>query len=228
MLGGLLSKGAYEFLSSSSIEQKSGLPGSVVTSPLPSSRPPSAAQHELTMRLIGQREGDQAHIVLNEGDALQSGDRFLVKYKTTYDAYIYILMLDSQGEVIQLFPDPKIHISNKTGGGQEYQVPSGSQWFGLDEALGIETVYAIASRKPLQNISKLVASLNTVSRKYLASHSSSEPNIVGARLRLRGTSGLVKGESPLTKTADTKLIQVVTEYIEKAVPAVKAVSFHHQ
>ncbi len=193
---------------------------------------PAAPAHsvrplEISMGLIAQREGDPAQIVVKEGDTLRSGDRFRVKYETSDVAYVYVLVLDSQGETTQLFPDPKIHASNKASGGQKYQVPTGSLWLGLDEIPGVETVFVLASREPLPNVKDLVASLNEVNSEYLSEHRLARQLIAQAQPR-RGVSGLVQGESNPTQLADTKLIRRVTEAIQKEVSAVRAVSFLHQ
>ena len=182
---------------------------------------------EISMGLIAQRAGDPAQIVVKEGDSLRFGDRFRVKYETSDVAYVYVLLLDSQGKTTQLFPDPKIHASNKASGGQKYQVPTGSLWLGLDEIPGVETVFVLASREPLPNVKDLVASLNEVNSEYLSEHRLARQLIAQAQPR-RGVSGLVQGESNPTQLADTKLIRRVTEAIQKEVSAVRAVSFLHQ
>jgi len=65
-------------------------------------------------------------------------------------------MHDSLNKTNLLFPDPKINITNKINANINQSVPAQNRWFWLDENIGVETVYVLASESPRDNIKALL------------------------------------------------------------------------
>jgi hypothetical protein len=87
------------------------------------------------------------------GSVLHSGDSIkLIFTPSEDDVYIYIFMTDSHNNVARLFPTDDFKgaaSSNKNPikKGQQYFIPSASKSFQLDNNIGEESIYLIASRQ---------------------------------------------------------------------------------
>jgi S1-C subfamily serine protease len=117
---------------------------------------------ELSMNIIGQRKDDDGsvhNITIEDGSILQSRDEFKVQFETNKDAYVYILIYDSLNKANLLFPDSKIRLDNKVKANKSYTIPESGHWFWLDENVGVETVYILASESPLDNIKALLVGM---------------------------------------------------------------------
>ncbi len=120
---------------------------------------------ELSINIIGQRKdanGSVHKVTIEEGSVLQSKDEFKIQFETNKKAYVYILIYDSLNKANLLFPDPKIKLYNNVKANTSYTVPASGRWFWLDENVGIETVYVLASESPLDNIKALLLEMEDV------------------------------------------------------------------
>ena len=183
---------------------------------------------ELTMNIIGQREerdGTVSEVLTKEGSVLHSHDNFQVHFQANKDAHVYVLIYDSTNEAHQLFPDPKIALNNNIKGVTEYSVPTANQWFWLDENIGTETIYVLASEKPLNNIQSLLKDMETAGakeKKALSEKIRSE--IVSLE---RGVGGITEGKAKSYRLKDGKSIENITEIVKGAGVVARAVSFRH-
>ncbi|MBI4848906.1 MAG: CHAT domain-containing protein [Nitrospirae bacterium] len=183
---------------------------------------------ELSMNIIGQREEDDgsvSEVIIREGGILHSYDNFQLHFNVNKEAYVYILIYDSNSEASQLFPDPKIQLSNKIVSGKDYSVPSEGQWFWLDENVGTETIYVLASERPLDNIQKMLKEMegvNAEQKKALLNKVRSEIQFVE-----RGVGGVTEGKAKGFHLKDGKSVQSVTEIVKGTGAVVRAVSFRH-
>ncbi len=78
------------------------------------------------------------------GDSLRSGDRMTMTISVDRPAYAYVLQFFPDGTATVLFPQP--NEDNRITGSMQVP-PSGA--FELDDVLGEETVYVVASTRPL-------------------------------------------------------------------------------
>lgn len=183
---------------------------------------------ELSMNIIGQREdsdGTVSEVIIREGGLLHSYDNFQVHFSSNKDAYIYILIYDSTGEASQLFPDPKIPLSNKIDTGKDYSVPAEGQWFWLDENIGTETIYVLASEKSLDNIEQMLSKMEGVTSEQKKAISSKVRNEI--QLVERGVGGITEGKAKSFHLKGGKAIQSVTEIVKGTGAVVRAISFRH-
>ncbi|MEW6109632.1 MAG: CHAT domain-containing protein [Nitrospirota bacterium] len=183
---------------------------------------------ELSMNIIGQREesdGTVSEVLIKEGSILHSYDNFQIHFHTNKDAFVYALIYDSSNEAHQLFPDPKIALNNNVKSGTEYSVPTAGQWFWLDENIGTETIYVLASENPLNNIQDLLKKMEGVNANDKKKISEKIKNEI--RSLERGVGGITEGKSKSFNLKDGKTIQSVTEIVKGTGAVVRAISFRH-
>ena len=180
------------------------------------------------MNIIGQRkeaDGGYSEIIVSEGSVLRSGDNFQVHLESNRPAYVYILIYDSQSKAGQIFPDPKINQSGSVDGGRKVVVPARDLWFWLDEHTGTETIYVLASEKPMTDIRGLLAQMEGGSE---AGHKRASREIKERiAVMQRGVGGITKGQAVTYTLSDGKKIQKVTDVVTGTGSVVRAVSFHH-
>ena len=183
----------------------------------------------LSMNVIGQRkeaDGSYSEILVSEGSALRSRDNFQIHLESSRPAYVYVLMYDSQGKASQLYPDAKANQSGSIESGRRLVVPGRDLWFWLDESAGTETIYVLASEKPMADIRGLLAQMEGGSEagQQRASQQIKERIAV----MQRGVGGIVKGNSVTYTLSDGKKIQKVTDVVTGTGSVVRAVSFQHR
>jgi len=88
--------------------------------------------------------------------SIPSGGGFQLRLTPSDDCYLYIYHLDSQHELVQLFPHPDAaRVNNPLRGGSTYHIPRDGNWFILDQTPGQERIYFIASRWPAKDLEEL-------------------------------------------------------------------------
>jgi len=190
---------------------------------------PVAAPLSLRMNIIGQRkeaEGGYTEVLVSEGSVLRSHDNFQVHLETNTPAHVYIILYDSQGRASQIFPDPKIDQPGFVKGGRKLVVPAKDLWFWLDESTGTETIYVLASEKPMADIRGLLARMETgdeAGKQRVAQEIKQRIAVMQ-----RGVGGVTKGQAVTYTLSDGKKIQKVTEVVTGTGSVVRAVSFHHR
>jgi hypothetical protein len=183
----------------------------------------------LTMNAIGQRQeadGSYTEVVVSEGSILRSRDHFQLHLETNNAAYVYILLYDSRGKARQLFPDPKIPQPGFVEGGRKIAVPAPDLWFWLDDNPGTESIYVLASEKPLSDIQGLLTKMESVdegTQKQLSQDIQQKIILVQ-----RGVGGVTKGKATGYTLSDGKQIQKVTEVVSGAGAVVRAITIQHQ
>ena len=183
----------------------------------------------LSMNILGQRkeaDGSYTEIVVSEGSVLRSGDNFQIHLDASRPAYVAILMYDSQGKASQIFPDPKANQSGSVEGGRKIVVPSRDLWFWLDESTGTETIYVLASEKPMSDIKSLLAKMeggDDAGQKRASQEIKEKIAIMQ-----RGVGGITKGSAVTYTLSDGKKIQKVTDVVTGTGSVVRAVSFQHR
>ena len=87
-----------------------------------------------------------------DGGVLNSGDLFRINFQLQEEAYVYLLSLDSQGNLTKLYPDKDMGLSVKLEPQKLYFFPTGDEWLKLDENTGQEKIYLLASPDPIKGI----------------------------------------------------------------------------
>jgi hypothetical protein len=113
----------------------------------------------------GVPTGKTIERLVKEGDTLISDDYCRINFELDQDAYAYILYLDSRGTLQQLYPDPTTAVPQKVKANTQHTIPTGKdKWFQLDENPGKETVFIVASDKPVSDLQAFYASIQGLSK----------------------------------------------------------------
>jgi len=102
------------------------------------------------MRGTGQ---DYKKVEIQDGGELHSGDMFKIKFELQEESYIYMLSLDSRGNISKLFPAKDAESPVKFKSHKPFTFPDDDNvWLKLDTHTGKETIYLLISSKPIGNI----------------------------------------------------------------------------
>ena len=99
---------------------------------------------------------------------LQTGDRIKMFLELQTNCFVYLLLHNSEGEIIVLFPEGEGGRLHGSPIPQQYYIPAGEDWFQLDESTGQETLYLLVSTARLASLEKLLA-------KYRSADLSEQP-----------------------------------------------------
>jgi hypothetical protein len=189
----------------------------------------NAESFQLKMNIIGQRkepDGNYIEVFVNESSVLRSRDNFQIHLESSRPAYIYILIYDSESRASQLFPDPKIDQPGFVEAGKKVEVPGDNQWFWLDDSTGTETIYVLASERPMIDIRDLLSKMQTADDR--AQQRTSDEIKERITIMQRGVGGITKGQAVTYTLSDGKKIQKVTDVVTGTGSVVRAVSFQHR
>jgi len=109
------------------------------------------------------RQGQQSTgtlTAINKEIRLQSGDHFkmLVEYQSPCS--IYVLFKSADGEIALLYP-PQLGTQQLSALKQQHYIPPGEDWFTLDENIGRERLFLLASKQPLKRVEELIKAYQT-------------------------------------------------------------------
>ena len=126
----------------------------------PQQPPASAApaldnSSEREMSYLIEREDHGKAVPVSEDFAFKSGDRFRLRFRPGFKAYIYVANRGAnEANYKILFPLPDDHSRNPLAKGQEVALPGDSEWMRFDESPGNEYFVLIASTAALPDIEK--------------------------------------------------------------------------
>ncbi len=105
-------------------------------------------------------EQDYKKLEIQNGGELHSGDMFKIKFELQEEAYIYILSLDSRGNISKIFPAKDAESPVKFKSHKPYTFPDNNNvWLKLDTHTGKETIYLLVSSTPIGNINQKIDQL---------------------------------------------------------------------
>lgn len=143
---------------------------------------------------------------LRDGEPLSSSYNYRIVFQPDKKAYFYIFQIDSTGKLDWIFPknnsSPYSSGKNPTEGGLWTKIPSGEDALHLDENLGIEHIYIVATPSRWEALEKALSD---------AAKTQAVPVDVPLGLRTRGVGGARK------TTAVPENIDVVSEEIRQMI-----------
>lgn len=97
---------------------------------------------------------------INSREVLKSGDHFKIIFTPDKDCYVYIFQVDSSGQIFKLFPmksfkGVQVNNFNPVKKGTTYTIPSSKKSFMLDDQVGTERIYLVASKEQNKEIERL-------------------------------------------------------------------------
>ena len=121
------------------------------------------------------RSGGKGELkTITSGAVLRSGDHYKATFIPDKDCHVYIFQADSSGQIFQLFPMKSfngiwLNNVNPVKKDQTYIIPSPAKAFVLDNRVGIERIYFIASKERNEELEALYEALKReVERKNTA------------------------------------------------------------
>ena len=108
------------------------------------------------------RDGKTSTVLPTED--FKSGDKVRLIFSSNKDGHIYWLAKGTSGEYQVLFPTQKTGLDNSVHRNKEYTVPAKGAWK-FDDKKGTETLVAVLSPKPLENLDKAVKMASEGDRK---------------------------------------------------------------
>jgi len=98
---------------------------------------------------------NHVHIPITKDTTLKTGDQFKIFLELRKNCFVYLIYHSSQGSLHMLFPhnlQQFVPINNIL---KKNYIPPGNQWFKLDQHVGIETFYLLASAQRLDQLDSL-------------------------------------------------------------------------
>jgi hypothetical protein len=83
---------------------------------------------------------------------LKTGAEIKMLVKLTKDCYVYLIYLDSQGELNLLFPYSIRQLQTDYSVGKPYYIPKGRTWMTMDQNTGKEIFFLVASTERLLSL----------------------------------------------------------------------------
>jgi hypothetical protein len=105
--------------------------------------------------------GNQKFIGIVRDTELQSGDKLKMLVKLNQKCFVYVFYYSSQGQLYMLFPYYLGQFSNDYEVSKKYYIPQGNFVFELDDNVGKEKIYLIASVRRLYKLENLFGSYNS-------------------------------------------------------------------
>lgn len=193
---------------------------------------------EVDLHLLGLRsQGGIAHsVAIEEGTALQTGDRLQIRFKVARDCEVYAFLYSSEGVREDLFGSQFVY------SGRWQYGPGEEQWVDLEESDQVYTLYFLAGEHLLEEKEELwermaelveqrrvdrFAGLELLDQtlvEFLLRELEGEPEI-GV---LRGGEGIGRGEKESFILADGTPLESRAEKLSSPVVLVRAFSFSVQ
>jgi len=91
---------------------------------------------------------DYEAVEIENGEVLNSGDKYRIIFKLTKEAYVYLIRLDQKGNLNLVFQENVLKIKPD----KSYSFPKTGKWLQVDKNSGHETFYLIASQEVIEDI----------------------------------------------------------------------------
>jgi hypothetical protein len=124
---------------------------------LTAGRPASADDSDLPVQfrwafVARPAAGPDPYVPITRDTALKTGDQFRIYVERASGCYVYLIFQSSQNNFSLLFPaDPARYAAGPPRAETAY-IPEGNQWFKLDNHIGRETFYILASAERLERL----------------------------------------------------------------------------
>jgi hypothetical protein len=105
--------------------------------------------------LIGPEKNRKLVNVEND-TILKTGDQFKMMVEFKSRCFVYLIYSGSKGEILMLFPEDISQFNRTYKLSEKYYIPPGDLWFALDEQVGLEKFYLLASKRRLSDLEDLL------------------------------------------------------------------------
>lgn len=103
-----------------------------------------------------KQEGGQVRsLAFETPEAVASGELFRIYLELHNGSFLYLFLFDSREDLYLVFPPSGSFYNGDFAAGYKSYIPSGREWFSLDDLKGTERFYLLASSKRLFELEKL-------------------------------------------------------------------------
>ena len=111
--------------------------------------------------MVGQK-GDRRLVAITRDTVLKTGDRLKLLLQLESKCFIYLFYRTAEDDIYLLFPKTLQQFETDYKTGKKYYIPEGKNWFELDENLGLERFYMLASSEKLIKLEMLYNKYHSV------------------------------------------------------------------
>jgi hypothetical protein len=174
--------------------------------------------------MVGQK-GDRRLVAITRDTVLKTGDRLKLLLQLETRCFIYLFYRTAEDDIYLLFPYTLQPFEADYQTGKKYYIPAGTKWFELDENVGLERFYMLASAKKLIKLEtlynkyhlvdgsdkqefakKLIAEIHqTIKQHHKFTTAAERPIAIGGNIR-----GMVKDEKAAFPDIDPIASEVST------------------
>jgi len=115
-------------------------------------------------------DNDRRLVAVTRDTVLKTGDQLKMLVELKERCFVYLFYHTGEGEVAMLFPYDLKQFDTNYQTLKKYYIPQGKRWFVLDEEIGLETFYLLASAN------RLVA-LESLYMEYIGPDTKRKPGI---------------------------------------------------
>jgi hypothetical protein len=145
---------------------------------------------------------------LENGAFLNSGDTYKIVFTPKQDAHVYIFQVDGSDKIWRLFPIERwekltLNQSSRVKAGKTYYAPTQTKSFQLDQQVGTEKIYFIATTMPDNELEQLNETTHPKAKRLI--------------MAARGIAGIVNDPKTQSKqaieTEDGKVFQLTKQQL---------------
>ncbi|MBW1910960.1 MAG: DUF4384 domain-containing protein, partial [Deltaproteobacteria bacterium] len=101
-------------------------------------------------------ENDRRLVAITRDTTLKTGDQLKLFVELKKKCFVYLIYCSGQNELHMLFPYEIQQFTADYETRKKYYIPQGTKWFELDENIGLETFYLLASAQRLIGLEALM------------------------------------------------------------------------
>jgi len=146
-----------------------------------------------------KENGKKPPTPVKTGDSMRSGDAYFFHIRPSKDCFLYLFQVDATGRAFRLFPSDTYHTqANPVLGKASITLPNQTEVFYLDQTVGKEEFYFLASDEPVEQLESL--DVDTVD------------GIMRSGLTLRGPAGVKAAMGTVSSSGAGEQAMKVQEY----------------
>jgi hypothetical protein len=192
----------------------------------------------LSIQVYGlyQRGGTGPLLPITNGSEMSSGDQYKVYFRANRDCYVYVYQTESTGKVFRLFPLQQfdgvmLNHQNPVQTLADYVLPANDRYFYLDDTIGTEKIYFVASLKRNRELETLDDRLIEA-----AVQGKDDAQVLAASRKIQAyltdldISAVAEKKTMLVAWGASERVAPITGYVFEAQPAggVHSIEFVHR
>lgn len=146
--------------------------------------PVSHSSKPLALRYsVMKLSDDGRYQEVDAASTFRSGDRIRIALQVNDDGYLYVVHQGSSGVWKALFPSTEVdHGSNRVQPERTYDIPPSGRFY-FDEQAGVEKLFLVVARRPVDDLDSLIYSVRPGSAPGKPTRERSEPALMAQNMR---------------------------------------------